>query len=49
MWSGLKQDTGRCRVAFLILPRTGKNIKDFCGKPLMAWAIDNGASAQLLL
>mmetsp|Transcript_22831 Transcript_22831/g.71123 ORF Transcript_22831/g.71123 Transcript_22831/m.71123 type:complete len:276 (-) Transcript_22831:33-860(-) len=24
----------------------GKNIKDFCGKPLMAWAIDNGLKSK---
>jgi len=26
----------------------GKNIKDFCGKPLMAWAIDNGVKSKYI-
>merc|ERR1719408_1111550 len=26
----------------------GKNIKDFCGKPLMAWAIDNGKKSKYI-
>lgn len=26
----------------------GKNIKDFCGKPLMAWAIENGVKSRFV-
>lgn len=26
----------------------GKNIRDFCGKPLMAWAIDNGLKSKYI-
>jgi len=26
----------------------GKNIKDFCGKPLMAWAIENGVKSKFV-
>lgn len=26
----------------------GKNIKDFCGKPLMAWAIENGLKSKFV-
>jgi len=26
----------------------GKNIKDFCGKPLMAWAIENGVKSKYI-
>jgi len=26
----------------------GKNVKDFCGKPLMAWAIDNGVKSKFI-
>jgi len=26
----------------------GKNIKEFCGKPLMAWAIDNGVKSKYI-
>mmetsp|Transcript_17215 Transcript_17215/g.47700 ORF Transcript_17215/g.47700 Transcript_17215/m.47700 type:complete len:281 (-) Transcript_17215:78-920(-) len=26
----------------------GKNIKDFCGKPLMAWAINNGVQSKYI-
>lgn len=26
----------------------GKNIKDFCGKPLMAWAIENGLKSKFI-
>mmetsp|Transcript_13204 Transcript_13204/g.28895 ORF Transcript_13204/g.28895 Transcript_13204/m.28895 type:complete len:266 (-) Transcript_13204:72-869(-) len=27
---------------------TGKNVKDFCGKPLMAWAIENGTKSKYI-
>jgi N-acylneuraminate cytidylyltransferase len=44
----------RARIYAMVPARSGskgvkgKNIKDFCGKPLMAWAIENGLKSKYI-
>merc|ERR1719188_1647239 len=44
----------RSRIYAMIPARSGskgvkgKNVKDFCGKPLMSWAIENGLRSKFI-